>query len=107
MNGSTIVVDSIAFPFPSLSDRKGKAMESTTMVEPFIRKSRFKSQFGVFAGIALAALAVLSIPAIAQGRAHPVGAVYADTNSPSGNAIAVYDRWPDGSLTQSALVPTG
>ena len=35
------------------------------------------------------------------------GAVYALTNAAAGNAVAIFDRGPDGKLTAGATVPTG
>ena len=50
-----------------------------------------------------AALLVLAAPAMASSG----GAVYTLTNSASGNAVAVFDRAADGSLTSDGTVPTG
>jgi 6-phosphogluconolactonase (cycloisomerase 2 family) len=38
---------------------------------------------------------------------HPVGAVYTLTNGAAGNAVAVFDRAEDGTLTPAGTVPTG
>ncbi len=60
-------------------------------------------------GLALALVvsaAAGSRPAAAQGSDH-AGAVYAMTNQPTGNAIAVFQRAPDGTLTPAGDVPTG
>jgi 6-phosphogluconolactonase len=35
------------------------------------------------------------------------GAVYALTNAATGNAVAIYDRAPDGALTPAGMAPTG
>jgi 6-phosphogluconolactonase len=43
----------------------------------------------------------------AAGGHHPVGAVYTLTNSAAGNAVAVFDRAADGSLTPDGTFPTG
>ena len=51
-----------------------------------------------------AAFLVLAAPVMASGGR---GAVYTLTNSPSGNAVAVFDRAADGSLTPDGTVPTG
>ena len=50
------------------------------------------------------ALLVLAAPATASGGR---GAVYTLTNSASGNAVAVFDRAADGSLTPDGTVATG
>jgi 6-phosphogluconolactonase (cycloisomerase 2 family) len=52
-----------------------------------------------------AVLLVLAAPAIASGGGQ--GAVYTLTNSASGNAVAVFDRASDGSLTPDGTVATG
>jgi 6-phosphogluconolactonase (cycloisomerase 2 family) len=51
-------------------------------------------------------IAIVSASATA-GRANVVGAAYTITNSPAGNALAVYDRSSDGSLTLAGTVPSG
>ncbi len=60
------------------------------------------------AGPMLAGLTILSIaaaPAAAAGTGtHPV---FVQTDGLAGNAIAVYDRGPDGALTAAASYPTG
>lgn len=59
--------------------------------------------------IAATALAVLTgLPGAAS--AHPqrvVGHVYQATNDSGGNAVAVFDRYADGSLQPAGAVPTG
>jgi 6-phosphogluconolactonase len=50
------------------------------------------------------ALLVLAAPAMASGGSR---AVYTLTNESSGNAVAVFDRASDGSLTPDGTVPTG
>jgi 6-phosphogluconolactonase len=78
-----------------------------------------------FLGLAVAAAALLLLPGSAfakqhakshhHGRHHDgdhhgnsgAGAVYTTTNDPSGNAVIVFKRGRDGSLTQGATVPTG
>jgi len=57
----------------------------------------------VTAAIGVAVL-VLAAPAMASGGR---GAVYTLTNSASGNAVAVFDRAADGSLTPDGTVATG
>jgi 6-phosphogluconolactonase len=52
--------------------------------------------------------AVLPLGAAAQAAPGPVvGHVYQPTNAASGNAVAVYDRYADGSLEPAGSVPTG
>jgi 6-phosphogluconolactonase len=51
-----------------------------------------------------AALLVLAAPAMASGGK---GAVFTLTNAASGNAVAVFDRANDGSLTAAGTVATG
>ncbi len=72
-------------------------------------------------GLALAAAALLLLPAsaLAKGRHHARhhdgdhhehfgrGAVYTTTNDPNGNAVIVFKRNSNGSLTQGPTVPTG
>lgn len=71
-------------------------------------------------GVALVAAvsgAVLALTAAGPARADTggpgpgqlsgPGQVYQVTNSTGGNAVQVYDRGPDGTLTARALVPTG
>jgi 6-phosphogluconolactonase (cycloisomerase 2 family) len=43
----------------------------------------------------------------AQGPSGPAGAVYALTNSPAGNAVVVWNRAADGTLTPAGSYPTG
>lgn len=56
---------------------------------------------------ALAAAAVLSLGRVATGADDAPGAVFALTNSPAGNAVLVYDRAADGSLTPAGTYATG
>jgi 6-phosphogluconolactonase len=56
--------------------------------------------------LTLAIAATAANAARAQEFAAP-GAVYALTNSPAGNAVLVYDRSADGSLTPAGAYPTG
>jgi 6-phosphogluconolactonase len=56
------------------------------------------------AAVLATALLVLAAPAMASGGG---GAVYTLTNSASGNAVAIFDRASDGSLTPDGTVPTG
>jgi 6-phosphogluconolactonase len=66
-------------------------------------------RIGTFALLlALAAVfLVLAAPAMASGGGSGGGAVYTLTNSASGNAVAVFHRASDGSLTAEGTVPTG
>lgn len=60
--------------------------------------------------LAAAVLAVAGASAAATGASaadHAIGAAYTITNSPAGNAVAVYTRSSDGSLTPAGAVPTG
>jgi 6-phosphogluconolactonase (cycloisomerase 2 family) len=54
-----------------------------------------------------AAFLALAGPAMASGGGRGDGAVYTLTNSTSGNAVAVFERERDGSLTARGTVPTG
>jgi len=57
-------------------------------------------------GVLAAVVAALTVPAAnAAGSAR--GAVFTQTNSVSGNAVAVFARGGDGSLTQTATYATG
>jgi 6-phosphogluconolactonase len=60
----------------------------------------------VAAALAVVLLA-LAAPAMASGGGRGGGAVYTLTNSASGNAVAVFDRAHDGSLTAEGTVSTG
>jgi 6-phosphogluconolactonase len=57
--------------------------------------------------LAACALLVTAAPAMASDDDRRGGAVYTLTNSTSGNAVAVFDRAPDGSLTAAGSVATG
>jgi 6-phosphogluconolactonase len=59
----------------------------------------------VVAAAVTAVLLVLAAPAMASGGGK--GAVYTLTNAASGNAVAVFDRANDGSLTAAGTVATG
>jgi len=61
----------------------------------------------VVAAALAAVLLVLAAPAMASGGGRSDGAVYALTNAASGNAVAVFDRAGDGSLTPDGTVATG
>src|SRR5438046_5119478 len=62
---------------------------------------------GLAFAVGAAALAGLSLlPALADSGG-AAGAVYALTNSPAGNAVVVYQRGADGSLTPDGLFATG
>lgn len=75
-------------------------------------------------GLAVAAAALLLLPDSALAKQHAnhrghhfshhdgdhhgnAGAVYTATNDPNGNAVIVFRRHPDGTLTQGPTVPTG
>ena len=67
---------------------------------------------GGFAAISAAFLPGTSLAATQPGAAHPgaargVGEVFVQTDNTSGNAIAVYDRNPDGTLSAAGTYPTG
>ena len=57
--------------------------------------------------VSCAALALAAGSAGAAGAGHRAGAVYTLTNSVAGNAVAVFARAGDGSLTPSGTFPTG
>jgi 6-phosphogluconolactonase len=58
--------------------------------------------------VLLAVAGVLSTATTGASAAHDtIGAAYTITNSPAGNAVALYDRVSDGSLTPTGSVPTG
>jgi 6-phosphogluconolactonase len=64
------------------------------------------TRLGLGAMVAAGALAATATAA----SAHPdrnAGSVYTLTNSPSGNAVAAFDRAPDGTLTPQGTYPTG
>ncbi len=58
------------------------------------------------AGAALAAAALLAGPASAHPQ-KPGGAVFVQTDDPSGNTVVAYDRGADGSLKQAGSYRTG
>lgn len=62
------------------------------------------NQLAVAALVAVVALLVTAGPAMASGNA---GAVYTLTNGAAGNAVAVFDRAGNGSLTPAGSVATG
>jgi 6-phosphogluconolactonase len=51
--------------------------------------------------------AVLALGGVAQAAPGPVGHVYEPTNAAAGNAVAIYDRYADGSLVAHGSVATG
>src|SRR6266511_4402748 len=58
--------------------------------------------------IATCALVLFALPtALYAGGDTSAGAVYTMTNAPSGNAVAVFSRSKDGSLTPAGAFPTG
>src|SRR5262245_4908100 len=78
---------------------------------PQALRTRFTRRTGAAAGTALALPLVAGLgrasaaPAGAAGNG--AGAVYTLTNAASGNAVAVFDRAPDGGLTSAGMVATG
>ncbi|MBC8078641.1 MAG: beta-propeller fold lactonase family protein [Chloroflexales bacterium] len=68
---------------------------------------------GMFARIAVALLLVcVGLTTFGQGgvasaASAPAGAVYALTNAADGNAVAIFNRAGDGTLTAASSVPTG
>jgi 6-phosphogluconolactonase len=69
-------------------------------------RSRISRVLGA-AALALVAGALAASPVEAKGGTHSVGQVFQATNDPAGNAIQVFDRAADGSLTVGELVATG
>ncbi len=61
---------------------------------------------GLVGGLA-ATVSPLAIAAQASAPPHRPGAVYAETNDPAGNAVVVFHRGADGTLSKRATVPTG
>jgi 6-phosphogluconolactonase (cycloisomerase 2 family) len=58
--------------------------------------------------VAATATTVVGLPAAASATpAQPVGHVYEATNAATGNAVAVFDRYADGSLQPAGTVATG
>ncbi|HXJ63765.1 MAG TPA: hypothetical protein VNN79_08425, partial [Actinomycetota bacterium] len=57
----------------------------------------------------VAGLAVTVSPLVVAASAAPAhaGAVYAETNDAGGNAVLVFHRAADGTLTPGTAVPTG
>src|SRR5712692_1566627 len=65
------------------------------------------SPFRLPALIAPYVLAFLTLPTLSHAQEHTAGAVYTMTNAPSGNAVMVFSRAGDGSLTPAGAFPTG
>jgi 6-phosphogluconolactonase len=57
--------------------------------------------------VSCAALLLTAATAGAAGGNHRVGSVYTLTNAAAGNAVAVFDRQEDGTLTPAGTFPTG
>jgi 6-phosphogluconolactonase (cycloisomerase 2 family) len=57
--------------------------------------------------VSCAALLLAAATAGAAGKSHAPGYVYTLTNSHAGNAVAVFARGDDGTLTPDGTVPTG
>jgi 6-phosphogluconolactonase (cycloisomerase 2 family) len=73
---------------------------------------RTVTRFASAAVIAMAALAGIAGPASASAAPRAAGwtaggAVFVQTDNPSGNTIVAYRRAPDGTLSQTAEYPTG
>src|SRR5712691_3246697 len=71
---------------------------------PMSGGSRMKRLATLVAGLALPFLAVATASAGVDGSR---GEVYTLTNGPTGNAVAVFDRAADGSLTAAGTYATG
>ena len=61
----------------------------------------------ILALLTLSAVLLTAATAGAAGSGQPDGAVYTLTNSPAGNAVAVFARADDGTLTPDGTFPTG
>jgi 6-phosphogluconolactonase len=61
----------------------------------------------ILALLTLSAVLATAATAGAAGKDHPDGAVYTLTNSAAGNAVAVFARADDGTLTPDGTFPTG
>jgi 6-phosphogluconolactonase len=71
-----------------------------------------RARLSVAAILATALVAVAAAPALAHdhggdGDHFGHGALYTETNDPAGNAVIVFSRHHDGTITQGATVPTG
>lgn len=70
-----------------------------------------KSRLGLFAALVTLVAALAGAQAAAAGNGHAFGhhksVVFVQTNEPSGNRIAVYDRADDGTLTPAGTYATG
>lgn len=64
---------------------------------------------GAAAGLCFLGLWVLAAPGAGASTTGPrvVGAVYTQTNSPSGNSVVVFNRFANGKLKKRQSVPTG
>ena len=62
---------------------------------------------GIAAGVCFLSLWVLTEAGNGASTAKPVGAVYSETNSPSGNSVVVFDRFANGILKKRQAVRTG
>jgi 6-phosphogluconolactonase (cycloisomerase 2 family) len=70
----------------------------------------FRIKSGVVAAATLAAVAGLATPAFASTPSASDGgggAVFVQTDNPAGNDVVAYQRAADGTLTKSAVYPTG
>ena len=61
----------------------------------------------VMVGLSLAALFVLMSAIPLRAKEETVGAVYTMTNDPAGNAVLVFNRAEDGTLTAGGTFSTG
>src|SRR5947207_887584 len=72
-----------------------------------MRASRTSPAGRFLLAAAASMLALAATAATALGGGGSPGAVYTLTNAPAGNAVAVFDRAGDGTLTPAGTVPTG
>ena len=71
---------------------------------------RARLTIGIRLALVCGMAVAVAAPAFASSQAaggQAVGAVYTQTNSPSGNAVVVFDRAADGTLTKREAVATG
>jgi 6-phosphogluconolactonase len=70
-------------------------------------RTRRLGVMGLVAGLAATLSPLATAASASAAPARPAGAVYAETNDPSGNAVVVFHRASDGTLSEAATVPTG
>jgi 6-phosphogluconolactonase len=80
-------------------------MNSRTTVRAAAVRPR-ASAFGSLAGMLLLLLTHALLPGPAAAQSAP-GVVYTMTNATAGNAIVIYNRAADGTLSLAGMVPTG